>query len=90
MYEKVIMFDYQELEEELKDLVRQYQQDNCIGQDSLIIFYWDNYIEPETVYDEDEEGSNTYTGNLDYQIMAYIYNRFPELKEQDFYMRIWW
>lgn len=90
MYDTVIMFDYQELEESLKELVREYQQDNCIGQDTLINFYWDNYIDPENAYDEDEEGSNTYINNLDYKIMSKVYDLYPELKEKDFYVRVWW
>lgn len=76
------MFDYTELEEELRDICRECLIQEELGQNSLMTVYWSSYI--DNCHDENQ------INNCFYQFAKKIYQQYPELQQEDFYVKVWW
>lgn len=82
MYKKIALLDSTDFTGELEELFDTYVRSNTFYQDTLITFYYDDFIQETEDNDEDLLPIKA--------IMKEIYTLYPELSGQDLYIRLWW
>lgn len=83
-YKRIALFDSTDFTGKLDELLLEYARNNEFNQDTLIHFYYEDYVaipnfEVENEYDL-----------LIVEIMKEIYTLYPELTGEDLYIHFWW
>lgn len=81
-YKKIVLLDCTDFTGELRELFHEYTRRNEFYQDTLITFYYDDFLQE---IEDDEEDLLTIKS-----IMGMIYETYPELLGEDLYVHFWW
>lgn len=83
MYKKIALLDSTDFTGKLDELFLEYSRNNEFNQNTLVTFYYSDFI--QEVVEDDEE----YLLEIK-EIMKEIYTLYPELIGEDLYIHVWW
>lgn len=83
MYKKIALLDSTDFTGKLDELFLEYSRNNEFNQDTLVTFYYSDFI--QEIVEDDEE----YLLEIK-EIMKEIYTLYPELIGEDLYIHFWW
>ena len=83
-YKKIALFDSTDFTGKLDKLLLEYARNNEFNQDTLIHFYYEDYVAIPNFEVENE------CDLLIVEIMKEIYILYPELIGEDLYIHFWW
>ena len=84
MYKKIALFSSTDFTGKLDELLLEYARNNEFNQDTLIHFYYEDYVAIPNSEVENE------CDLLIVEIMKEIYTLYPELTGEDLYIHFWW